>query len=424
MNARPRLFVPAVAVLAALLLAACGQEVPDRFQGYVEGEFIYVAPPYGGRLQSLHAARGQVLRPGDLLFRLESEEEEAALARAEQQLAANEATLADMGTGKRPDELDVLRAQLAQAQAAEKRSGRQRLRDEAQFKAGGISRAQLDESRTTHTRDRALVDELTAQLAVGHLPARPEQIAAQTAVVAGGRAAVREARWKLAQQTGIVPVTSVGVLPPAGSAPAPSVSSASPAPSSSAPFAPAQLPVPQGAVPTGSSPTPLEPPSALPSPTARAWPQHVLVVDTLYRQGEWVSPGSPVVKLLDPALVKVRFFVPEAALSQVFVGQAVQIRIDGRTEPVPGVISYINAEAEYTPPVIYSNETRAKLVFMVEARPTDTTAGSGASPGSPPATPASGPAAPAASGAVSPVPSAASPAFGLHPGQPVEVRLP
>jgi HlyD family secretion protein len=99
------------------------------------------------------------------------------------------------------------------------------------------------------------------------------------------------------------------------------------------------------------------------------------VYDTLYREGEWVAAGSPVVRMLPPQNVKVRFFVPQALVGKLAVGGAVAIRCDGCGADVPATIGYIASEAEFTPPVIYSNETREKLVFMAEARPSVADAG-------------------------------------------------
>jgi HlyD family secretion protein len=112
-----------------------------------------------------------------------------------------------------------------------------------------------------------------------------------------------------------------------------------------------------------------------------------LVQDTLFVSGEWVPAGAAVVSLLPPENIKVRFFVPEAVAGGVRTGQAVRIRCDGCGEPIAGQVTYIAPQAEYTPPVIYSRESRAKLVFMLEARP------------------------------------AAGDAPRLHPGQPVEVDV-
>jgi HlyD family secretion protein len=94
-----------------------------------------------------------------------------------------------------------------------------------------------------------------------------------------------------------------------------------------------------------------------------------LVNDTLYRPGEWVAAGAPVVSLLPPSNVKIRFYVPEPMLATLRQGAAVVARCDGCGNPVPARISFIAPQAEYTPPVIYSRENRAKLVFLVEARP-------------------------------------------------------
>ena len=100
-----------------------------------------------------------------------------------------------------------------------------------------------------------------------------------------------------------------------------------------------------------------------------AAPQAGLVYDTLYREGEWVNAGGPVVRLLPPENIKVRFFVPEAALGSLALGSKVRLQCDGCVGDIPATVSYVSAEAEYTPPVIYSNATRGKLIYMIEARP-------------------------------------------------------
>ncbi len=93
-----------------------------------------------------------------------------------------------------------------------------------------------------------------------------------------------------------------------------------------------------------------------------------VVEDTLYRVGEWVAAGRPVVMLLPPENIKVRFFVPEAELGSIALGDRLSVSCDGAREPVLATVSFISTEAEFTPPVIYSRENRAKLVFMVEAQ--------------------------------------------------------
>ncbi|MFL6573409.1 MAG: HlyD family secretion protein [Burkholderiales bacterium] len=295
-------------LIASGILAACSGDKPATYQGYVEGEYVHVASPVGGRLERLLVQRGQTVEPKAPLFKLEAEEETAAKRQADEQLKASQAQLADLRVGRRNPELDVAKAQLAQAIAAEQQAAQQLKRDEAQFEIGGIPRAQLEDSRANHAIKAARVRELQGQLDVSRLPAREDQIRAQDAQVAAARAASSQSSWRLEQKQ--VAATEGG-----------------------------------------------------------------LVVDTLYREGEWVPPGSAVVRMLPPKNVKVRFFVPEPVAGGLKPGRNIALRCDGCGDEVPATVSYIASEPEYTPPVIYSNETRAKLVFMVEARPAVENAG-------------------------------------------------
>jgi HlyD family secretion protein len=102
---------------------------------------------------------------------------------------------------------------------------------------------------------------------------------------------------------------------------------------------------------------------------SQAAPHAGLVIDTLYRRGEWVAAGAPVVSMLPPENVKLRFFVPEPQLGAIQVGDLVEVRCDACAPGLTAEISFIAPEAEYTPPVIYSREMRAKLVYLVEAKP-------------------------------------------------------
>jgi len=291
-----------VALLAlASLLPACSGEKPASYQGYVEGEYVHVASPVGGRLDRLLVQRGQAVAAKAALFELESEQEAAAKRQADEQLKAAQAQLADLKQGRRSPEVGVVQAQLAQALAAQVQAEQQLARDEAQFKAGGIARSQLEDSRANAAIRGARVRELSGQVEVSKLPAREDQVQAQAAQVEAARAAVTQTTWKLEQKR--IASTQAG-----------------------------------------------------------------LVSDTLFREGEWVPAGSPVVRLLPPANVKVRFFVPETAAGTLKPGSGVTARCDGCGAEVPLTVTFISNDPEYTPPVIYSNETRAKLVYMVEAR--------------------------------------------------------
>jgi HlyD family secretion protein len=94
-----------------------------------------------------------------------------------------------------------------------------------------------------------------------------------------------------------------------------------------------------------------------------------VVSEIYFRVGEFVQAGQPVLSLLPPQNIKIRFFVAQSQLPQMAVGQVVQVRCDGCEAEVVAKISRVATQAEYTPPVIYSNEQRSKMVFMVEAIP-------------------------------------------------------
>ena len=121
---------------------------------------------------------------------------------------------------------------------------------------------------------------------------------------------------------------------------------------------------------------------------AVATPAAGLVHDTYFVVGDWVPAGSPVASVLPPANIKVRFYAPEPMLGSLKVGQSVTVSCDGCAAPFAATIQFIADRAEFTPPVLYSKENRAKLVYLVEAKP------------------------------------APADAFKLHPGQPVDVTLP
>lgn len=94
-----------------------------------------------------------------------------------------------------------------------------------------------------------------------------------------------------------------------------------------------------------------------------------IVADVLARAGETVQAGAPVVSLLPPQNIFIRFFVPEPSLPHVHLGDTVALSCDNCPPDLTGVVSFVSPQAEYTPPFIYSESTRAKFVFLAEARP-------------------------------------------------------
>jgi HlyD family secretion protein len=103
-------------------------------------------------------------------------------------------------------------------------------------------------------------------------------------------------------------------------------------------------------------------------------PADALVADVFFQIGEFIPAGQPVVSLLPPPNIKARFYVPEADLASISPGQSVTLHCDGCASPIAARISRIATQPEFTPPVIYSNAQRSKLVFMIEAKPEPTDA--------------------------------------------------
>ena len=299
-----RIIVLAASITTVFGAAGCSHSPSNSYQGYVEGRFVYVASPESGRLDRLGVTRGQSVAVGQALFAYDQEPEASELRNAQQLLASSQSRLADLESGKRPQEMDVTRAQLAQALAQKKQADAILRSDEKQYAAGGIAQTELINAQEAADTGAARVRELQAELAVDALPAREDQIKAQQSQVAADRAALAEAQWRRDQKSIVAP-------------------------------------------------------------------RQGLVFDTLYRRGEWVAAGNPVVQLLPPENIEVRFFVPETLISRLKVSENVQVRCDGCAAAVPAAITFISPQSEYTPPVIYSNENRSKLVFMIIAKPPD-----------------------------------------------------
>lgn len=100
-------------------------------------------------------------------------------------------------------------------------------------------------------------------------------------------------------------------------------------------------------------------------------PADGIIQQVYYRPGETVSAGKPVVALLPPQNLKLRFFAPEPLLPEIKYGETIAVSCDGCEKGLTAKVSFIARSAEFTPPVIYSLDERAKLVFLIEARPVE-----------------------------------------------------
>ena len=290
-----------VASLALFVLAGCGRQESDRVQGYAEGEFVYVASPFGGILEKLYVQRGNQVKMGDLLFDLDNTPEKAARDEAQRRLDQARANLQDAIKARRPSEIEAIEAQLKQARAALKFSEMEFERQQKLVESGAVSQQAYDRARSTRDQDKERVAQLEADLETANLGARTDQIKAAEENVRAQEAALTKAQWDLSQKRQSAPKAGV-------------------------------------------------------------------IFDTLYREGEWVAAGRPVVVLLPPEYIKVRAFVPETQVGSIHFGETARVTVDGVKEPYIGKVSFISPRAEFTPPVIYSQEARSKLVFMIEIR--------------------------------------------------------
>lgn len=288
---------------AASLFSACAGSAPLAV-GYVEGDFVLLAPIEVAQVRSISVKRGDRVEAGDTVAVMESDDARIAVAQAEAALAEAQAQLANLQIGKRPEEIAALDAMVtsAKAEADEKHRVLTRLTD--LLERGTAARAAFDEARTAVEVAEARINQAEANLAVAKLPARPEEINAAQSQVKQAQTSLEQARWRLSKRS-------------------------------------------------------------LTAPAAGR------VNDVIRNPGDVAGPSAPVISMLPDGAVKLSVFVPQPSFSKLEVGKILRVRCDGCPDGLEARISYISPDPEFTPPVIYSLETRQKLVFLVEARPVD-----------------------------------------------------
>lgn len=287
--------------LAGTLFSACAAP-PPLAVGYVEGDYVLVAPVEMARIASLAARQGDRVAAGGTLATLEADDARHGVAEAQAALAQAEAQLADLRLGRRPEEIAVLEATLrsAGAQAAEARRVLERTRDLS--RRGIAAEADLERTQTAVELAEAAVGQAEANLAVARLPARPETIRAAEGQAERARATLAQAEWRLAQRTIAAPADGV-------------------------------------------------------------------VNEVIRNPGEMAGPTAPILSLLPDGGTRLKLYVAEPQFSSVGIGTLLSVRCDGCPDGLTARVSYLAPEPEFTPPVIYSLETRQKLVHLVEARP-------------------------------------------------------
>jgi HlyD family secretion protein len=296
------------------IIPGVGQPAAPSWNGYIELDYVYAAAPGVGTIASIPVKEGQLVKQGDVLFALETTQQQAqsaaASARAdaaEAQVNAAQATLANLRTGARPEELLVTQASLNQAEANLALAQQNFARAQDLFAKGNTPKSQLDQAQASLDAAQATVAQLKAQLVVNQLPARTDQIDAAAANVAAAEASLAAAR------------------------------------------ADAQ---------TAST--------ALADRTVTA-PEDGRVERLFFKQGEVAGAGVPVVSLAGADAIKVKFYLSEADRTQFALGDKVSIACDGCASGMVATISYFASDPQFTPPIIYSRDERKRLVFLTEA---------------------------------------------------------
>lgn len=287
--------------MAASLFAACAP-LPPLAVGYVEGDYVLLAPIEVATVESVTVRRGERVAAGATLARLESGDARIAVSEAEAALSQAQAQLADLKIGRRPEEIAVLEAALRSAQAQSDEANRVLDRTRDLNRRGIATQAQLDEALTQVELADAAIGQAKANLAVAGLAARPETIRAAESQVRQAQAKLDQARWRLGKRE-------------------------------------------------------------IKSPSAGR------IEDVIRTPGDTSGPSAPVLSLLPDGAVKLKLFVPETAFASVALGDMLSVHCDGCPAGLMARVSYVSPEPEFTPPVIYSLETRQKLVYLVEARP-------------------------------------------------------
>ena len=194
-----------MAVAWLFFTGGCAKKNPSLVQGYVEGEFVYVASPFAGHLEKLSVKRGSHVEAGDPLFSLEETPERTEKEEAERRVDQARAELEDAKRGQRPSEIQTIRAQLEQAKAALILAGIELERQRKLIAANVTSRRDFDVAQASYDEDRQRVEELEATLQTARLGSREDQITAAQQNLLAQEAALAHADWNLSQKKQFAP---------------------------------------------------------------------------------------------------------------------------------------------------------------------------------------------------------------------------
>ena len=194
--------------LISALFAACAP-LPPFATGYVEGDYVLIAPVTTAQIDRLAVARGDRVSAGQLLVGLEQRDAEIALKQAIAALARADSQLANLREGRRPEEIRVIEANLASARAQADEARRSLTRLDRLVSTGAATRSQQEDAATALSIAEANAAAIEANLAVARLPARAQEIAAAEATLRGAEADLERAQWLLGKRHLTAPAAGV-----------------------------------------------------------------------------------------------------------------------------------------------------------------------------------------------------------------------
>ena len=195
------------AAIMAAIVPGYGDNPAPVYNGYVEADYVYVAPSVTGRIRVLSVAEGEEIAIGQFLFDMDASQQRASLRAAKARVAQAEANLRNLETGSRDAEIAVIRASLEEARAAQALAASTLARTENLFGRGLVTQAKVDSDRATLDQANAHVARLDAQLEVAELPARDEQVIAARATLSAARAEAEAAAAQLDDMRTTAPIT-------------------------------------------------------------------------------------------------------------------------------------------------------------------------------------------------------------------------
>ncbi|HDK16378.1 MAG TPA: HlyD family efflux transporter periplasmic adaptor subunit [Nitrospirae bacterium] len=201
----------AIAISLIVAASACNKDSQNVYQGYIEGDYLYISSSVGGNVEKILAGKGDRVDTGALLFELDAEPERASYQEAKSLFHSAKARYEDITKGQRPTELAAIEESIGEAKAALTFSKKELERAETLYKKELISEEKMDAAKLAYDRDRARFAELSAKLKTAKLGAREDRIKAAKSDVERSKAVFDKAEWRLSQMKGAAPASALVV---------------------------------------------------------------------------------------------------------------------------------------------------------------------------------------------------------------------